>query len=327
MTHSAPTHCQRPERPRISCVVPALNEHDNLALLLPMLSDMLGKIASGWEVIVIDDGSTDATPQLLADYTAKPGFRYLQLSRNFGKEAALTAGLQAADGDVVVILDADLQHPIELIPAMLERWHAGVDTVYAVREHRDDEPWLKRIGSSIFYGILGNGGRFRIPPNAGDFRLMDRQVVDALLHLPERTRFMKGLYAWVGFKSEPILYVPAERRHGQTNFSFLRLTRFALDGITAFSTWPLRFLTAAGCLVAVASFVYGSYLIVDYFVNGNRVSGWTTIVTAMFFFAGINTMALGTIGAYIACIFDEVKQRPLYVVRQNLGRSTGADPL
>lgn len=327
MTPSAQTSCHRSERPRISCVVPSLNEHDNLSLLLPMLAALMEKIASAWEIIVVDDGSTDATPELLAAHANTPGFRYIQLSRNFGKEAALTAGLQAAEGDVVVSLDADMQHPISLIPDMLARWREGIDSVYAVRENRDDERWLKRLGSSIFYGIMAHGNRFRIPPNAGDFRLMDRQVVKALLSMPERARFMKGLYAWVGFKSEPILYTPAERLHGKTNFSLLGLASFALDGITAFSTWPLRVLTASGCAVAIASFVYGIYLIADYFLNGNQVSGWTTIVTAMFFFAGINTMALGTIGAYIACIVDEVKQRPLYLVRQNLGQSTNQDPL
>ena len=240
MTPSAPNLSSRPDRPRISCVVPALNERDNLSLLLPALAELLQKIASAWEIIVVDDGSTDDTPALLAEHAKSPGFRYVQFSRNFGKEAALTAGLEAAEGEVVICLDADLQHPIALIPDMLARWRAGVDTVYAVRKNRDDERWLKRLGSSMFYRIMGQGNRVRIPPNAGDFRLMDRQVVDALLQLPERTRFMKGLYAWVGFKGEPILYVPAERLHGQTNFSLLRLASFAVDGITAFSTWPLR---------------------------------------------------------------------------------------
>ena len=245
------------------------------------------------------------------------GFQYLQLSRNFGKEAALSAGLATASGDVVVCLDADLQHPLALIPEMLERWKAGVDTVYAVRKNRGDESWIKRVGAAIFYGILGQGQRVRIPPDAGDFRLMDRQVVDAILQLPERTRFMKGLYAWVGFKAEPILYIPAERLHGQSHFKFFQLIHFAVDGITSFSTWPLRAFNLVGSLVALLAFGYGIYLVIDYFLNGHDVSGWTTIVTGMFFFSGINLMALGTIGAYIARIFDEVKQRPLYVVKQN----------
>jgi glycosyltransferase involved in cell wall biosynthesis len=303
--------------PCLSCVVPALNEHDNLALLLPALAEMLTQISSVWEVIVVDDGSSDRTPELMNVFAGISGFQYLQLSRNFGKEAALSAGLATASGDVVVCLDADLQHPLALIPEMLERWKAGVDTVYAVRKNRGDESWLKRVGAAIFYGILGQGQRVRIPPDAGDFRLMDRQVVDALLQLPERTRFMKGLYAWVGFKAEPILYIPAERMHGRTHFNLFQLIHFAVDGITSFSTWPLRAFNLVGSLVALLAFGYGIYLVIDYFLNGHDVSGWTTIVTGMFFFSGINLMALGTIGAYIARIFDEVKQRPLYVVKQN----------
>lgn len=310
----------RSDMPRLSCVVPALNEHDNLALLLPSLAELLNQISSAWEVIVVDDGSTDMTPELMASFSRQPGFRYLQLSRNFGKEAALSAGLEAAGGEVVVCIDADLQHPLGLVPQMLERWKAGVDTVYAVKEHRDDESWIKRVGAAIFYGILGHGQRVRIPPDAGDFRLMDRQVVDALIQLPERTRFMKGLYAWVGFKAEAIPYVPAERIHGQTHFKLLQLIHFAVDGITAFSTWPLRAFNVAGSILAILAFAYGSYLVLDYFVNGTDVSGWTTIVTGMFFFSGINLIALGTIGAYIARIFDEVKQRPLYVVKRNIGQ-------
>jgi glycosyltransferase involved in cell wall biosynthesis len=311
----------RAERPRISCVVPALNEHDSLLLLLPEMAELLGQISSAWEIIVVDDGSTDGTPQLMTTYvTGNPGVYYLQLSRNFGKEAALSAGLEVSAGEVVICIDADLQHPLTLIPEMLERWQAGVDTVYAVKRNRDDESWLKRVGVSIFYGILGQGQKVRIPPDAGDFRLMDKQVVDALIRLPERTRFMKGLYAWVGFKAEPMLYVPAERLHGHSHFNLLQLIRFAVDGITAFSTWPLRTFNLVGSLIAMLSFAYGAYLVIDYLVNGHDVSGWTTIVTGMFFFSGINLMALGTMGAYIARIFDEVKQRPLYVVKRNIGQ-------
>jgi len=299
--------------------VPGLNEHDNLVLLLPVLTELMNQISRRWEIIVVDDGSTDRTPELMAAYAQNPGFRYLQLSRNFGKEAALSAGLEASAGEVVVCLDADMQHPPTLIPQMLARWQAGIDSVYAVRENRDDESWLKRLGTSVFYRILGNSKRVSIPANAGDFRLMDRQVVDALINLPERTRFMKGLYAWVGFKSEPIPYTPAERAHGKSNFRLFQLISFAIDGITAFSTWPLRALNIVGSLLAVMSFIYGLFLIAEYFVEGQVVSGWTTIVTAMFFFSGINLIALGTISAYIGRIFDEVKQRPLYVIKQQIG--------
>ena len=305
--------------PRVSCIIPALNECANLKVILPALEAILDSNSSEWEVIVIDDGSTDGTPDFMDERSTCPGFRYLQLSRNFGKEAALSAGLEAATGDVVICLDADLQHPPALIPQMLDKWKAGADAVYAVRANRDDESRTKRLGSSLLYFILGRGNKVKIPADAGDFRLMDRKVINALTQLPERTRFMKGLYAWVGFKTESIEYLPPERLHGETNFSFLRLVRFALDGITAFSTWPLQVLSLLGGAIAFLSFTYGTYLILEYMLVGNGVSGWTTIVTAMLFFSGINLLGLGVIGAYIGRIFDEVKQRPLYLVRKNTG--------
>ncbi len=304
---------------RVSCVVPALNECNNLKVLLPALAAVLDAHCPAWEILVVDDGSRDDTPEFMAQKATEPGFGYVQLSRNFGKEAALSAGLEAASGDAVICLDADLQHPPALIPDMLAKWRAGADTVYAVRANRDDESIAKRLGSSLLYFILGRGSRVRIPADAGDFRLMDKRVVDALLQLPERTRFMKGLYAWVGFKSEAIEYLPPERLHGESHFSLLRLVRFAIDGITAFSTWPLQILSLLGATIALASFGYGTSLIVEYMLIGNQVSGWTTIVTAMFFFSGVNLLALGVIGAYIGRIFDEVKARPLYFVRQKIG--------
>ena len=306
--------------PSASCIVPGLNECDNLRVLLPSLAAILEAHSSAWEVIVVDDGSTDATAELMASWTARPGFRYLQLSRNFGKEAALSAGLEAAEGEVVVSLDADLQHPPALIPAMIERWRAGADVVCAVRENRDDESSLKRYGASLLYLILGSADGVTISPDVGDFRLMDRQVVLALLQLPERTRFMKGLYAWVGFTTEAIEYLPPERLHGSTRFDFFRLLRLAVDGITAFSTWPLRALSILGLVVALLAFAYGSYLVLEYMIIGNQVSGWTTIVTAMLFLSGVNLLGLGVIGAYVSRIFNEVKQRPLYVLRQDLGK-------
>jgi glycosyltransferase involved in cell wall biosynthesis len=305
--------------PKVSCIVPALNECKNLRVLLPALEAVLDSRSSAWEIIVVDDGCTDDTPEFMAELTTRAGYRYLQLSRNFGKEAALSAGLEAAQGDVMISLDADLQHPPALIPEMLDKWAAGADTVHAVRAHREDESVIKRFGSSLLYFILRRGTKVKIPADAGDFRLMDRKVVDALIKLPERTRFMKGLYAWVGFKSESIEYMPPERLHGKTTFNFLRLVHFAIDGITSFSTWPLRALSLTGASVAFLSFAYGAFLILEYLFVGNEVSGWTTIVTAMLFFSGINLLALGVIGAYVGRIFEEVKQRPLYLLRRETG--------
>lgn len=301
---------------RVSCVVPGLNEYDNLCVLLPQLQALLQTLEISWEIIVVDDGSSDQTPSLMAQWTRQPGFAYVQLSRNFGKEAALTAGLEAAQGDVIVLLDADLQHPTSLIPAMLQRWQAGADNIYAVRHNREDESWIKRTGSALFYRLLSSSQRIKVPPNAGDFRLMDRQVVDALLRLPERTRLMKGLYAWVGFAAEPLEYTPHERAHGTSHFSTMKLLRLALDGITAFTTWPLRLVSSLGILLAILSFIYGMFLVFEYLRDGNSVSGWTTLVTLQLFSSGIILISIGIVGEYLSRIFDEVKGRPLYLVRQ-----------
>jgi glycosyltransferase involved in cell wall biosynthesis len=305
---------------RISCVVPCLNECDNLRVLLPALMRMLGRLCTSWEVIVTDDGSTDGTPELMHDWSAIEGFRYVRLSRNFGKEAALSAGLEASTGDVVICLDADMQHPPALIPQMLDRWRAGADMVYAVRQNRDSESWFKRLGSHMFYRLLSEGRGVDVPAHAGDFRLMDRRVVQAINALPERTRFMKGLYAWVGFQAEALPYTPDERVHGATRYNKRKLVRLAFAGLTAFTTWPLRIVSMIGVGLSLLSFAYGCYLVVDFWMYGNAISGWTTIVAALMFFAGINLLSLGVVGEYVGRIFDEVKGRPLYVVREQRGK-------
>lgn len=309
----------------LSCIVPCKNEAKNLELLLPRLSQLLPTLGMNWEVVLIDDGSTDATAAIGAAWARQPGFRLVQLSRNFGKEAAITAGLEAAHGGVVAILDADLQHPPELIGDMLARWRNGADVVYAVREDRSDESFVKRTGTRLFYRLMNLGDRFDIPAGAGDFRLMDRAAVDALLALPERRRFMKGLYAWVGFKSEAIPYTPEARAHGRTNYSFRRLFSLSLDGLTSFTTWPLRIVSVIGGIMALAGFAYGAFITVNYFLNGNEVSGWTTIVVTMMLFFGMQMLFTGIIGEYVGRIFEEVKQRPVYVVRRELGRGLQDD--
>ncbi|MFD4840285.1 glycosyltransferase family 2 protein [Achromobacter sp. NPDC058515] len=307
----------------VTCVIPCLNESENLRVLLPMLRNRLAALCSSWEVIVADDGSTDDTEALMAQWTGHDGFRYVQLSRNFGKEAALSAGLEAAGGDVVICLDADLQHPPALIEQMLARWAAGAEMVYAVRETRAGESWIKRSGARWFYRLLSSARGVDVPAHAGDFRLMDRGVVDALIALPERTRFMKGLYAWVGFKGEALPYTPDERMHGDSRYGGLRLFRLALDGLTAFTTWPLRLVSLVGVAFAAVALAYAAFLVGDYLKSGNPVSGWTTIVTAVLFFAGVNLISLGVVGEYVARIFDEVKGRPLFVVRRRQGRPAG----
>ena len=310
----------RSPNPRLSCVIPCRNELANLDLLLPHLSSVLESLGIPWEIVLVDDGSTDGTPALLASWSQLPGFRSLQLSRNFGKEAALTAGLQTALGDVIVMMDADLQHPPGLIPELLEQWRRGADVVYAVRENRRDEGRLKRLGVKWFYALVNAADRFEVPANAGDFRLMDRAAVDALLALPERNRFMKGLYAWVGFDAVALPYVPQQRASGTSHFNLWRLLRLSLDGLTAFTTWPLRAVSVTGFALAFMAFVYGGYLSLSYLVLGHDVSGWTTIVVSLLFFAGVQLISVGILGEYIGRIFEEVKARPLFIVKRELGQ-------
>jgi glycosyltransferase involved in cell wall biosynthesis len=304
---------------RISCVVPCYNEALNLQRLLPALGETLGRLSAAWEVVLVDDGSTDGTAGLLREWSAKSGYRVLQLSRNFGKEAALTAGLQAAHGDVVIMMDADLQHPVGVLPALLEHWRRGADVVYAVRSHRDDETARKRLGTRLFYAFVNFSERFELPPDAGDFRLMDRAVVNALLAMPERNRFMKGLYAWVGFDAVAVPYEPLPRATGRSHFDSLRLLRLALDGLTAFTTWPLRAVSVVGYALAILAFLYGSYLTVSHLMFGNVVSGWTTIVVTLLFFSGVQLVSIGVLGEYVGRIFEEVKARPLFIVKSESG--------
>jgi glycosyltransferase involved in cell wall biosynthesis len=310
----------RSQPPRLSCVIPCYNEAPNLRLLLPLLAQHLSACTGEWEVILVNDGSRDDTPAVFDEWTQRPGFRGIEFSRNFGKEAALTAGLQAANGDVVVLMDSDMQHPPGLVPDMIAQWQGGADVVYALRANRDDESLFKQLGTRAFYRLINAKSRFHVPPDAGDFRLMDRTVVDALLALPERNRFMKGLYAWVGFKSVAIPYEPAERAEGQSHYSALKLIAFSIDGLTAFTTWPLRVASISGIVMAILGFLYGAFITVDYFLNGNSVSGWTTIIVLLLFFVGLQLISLGILGEYIARIFEEVKDRPLFVVRRSRGK-------
>jgi glycosyltransferase involved in cell wall biosynthesis len=309
----------RPSRPAISCVVPAFNEAVNLAHLLTGLTAQLAELSDRWEVIVIDDGSRDATPAVMAPWLTRPGVRYVRLSRNFGKEAALTAGIDRAAGDVVLLMDADLQHPTSLVPQMLAAWVRGADMVCAARASRADETWAKRLGTALFYRLVNRDSAVPIPVDAGDFRLMDRRVVDALKSLPERNRFMKGLYAWVGFQNEIIPYAPDERHAGSSSFSMRRLAKLAFTGVTAFTNAPLRLWSAVGTLIALGALAFGLWIVIEHFAFGNDVPGWATLVASTMFFSGVQLLSIGILGEYVGRIFDEVKQRPVYVVGSEAG--------
>lgn len=310
-----------PKLTSLSCIIPCLNERDNLNALLPELLAMLQAQGCAYEILVVDDGSTDATPEVMRHWTTlHPQIVYLRLSRNFGKEAALTAGLEASRGQVVVCMDADMQHPPSLVPDMLERWREGAQMIYAVRATREDETLFKRIGTRLFYKLMRTSNGLYVPENAGDFRLMDRAVVDALLRLPERDRFMKGLFAWVGFEAEAIPYTPPERLYGTSRFKPAKLFRFAVDGLTAFTTWPLRLLSITGLALSLLSFLYGLFIIVSHLLYGDPVRGWATLITVVLFFAGVNLISIGVVGEYVARIFTEVKGRPVYILRDQQGQ-------
>ncbi|MEO8311887.1 MAG: glycosyltransferase family 2 protein, partial [Caldimonas sp.] len=294
--------------PSISCILPALNEGASLHALLAELSKELRRHFERWEIIVVNDGSSDDTELKVAPWLKGRGVRYVSLSRNFGKEAALTAGLDRARGDLVLLMDADLQHPPALVAQMLRAWREGADMVYTVRATRGDESFLKKLGTRVFYRVVNAGSAVPIPANAGDFRLLDRSVVEALKSLPERNRFMKGLYAWVGFRSVAVAYEPNERFAGDTSFSMRGLSRLAITGVTAFTNAPLRLWSAIGAAIAIGALLAGLWIIVEHYTFGADVPGWATLAVSALFFSGVQLLSIGILGEYVGRIFDEVKQ-------------------
>lgn len=306
--------------PAISCVIPAYNEARNLGVVVPAILDTLLTLSRRVELIVVDDGSRDDTPEVMRALCATHAqLRYLRLSRNFGKEPALTAGIDAALGDVLILMDADGQHPVALLPDMFQKWQHGADVVYAVRQSREDQSSLQVSLTGLFYKLVNFGNRVKIPANAGDFRLMDRKVVDALKSLPERNRFMKGLYAWVGFNSTAIDYEPLPRADGRSNFGLRGSLSLALTGILAFSIAPLRALTMVGLILSAIALSYGAWVVGEYFITGIAVPGYATIVVGMMFFSGIQLLSIGVLAEYVGRIYEEVKQRPPYLISQRLG--------
>ena len=301
--------------------MPAFNEARNLGVVVPQTLAALHRLSPLAELIVVDDGSNDDTASVMQGLCAAHAqVVYFRLSRNFGKESALTAGLDMARGDVVVLMDADGQHPTSLLPEMLSKWKQGADVVYAVRRTRDDQSALHAGLIGLFYKLINWGSHIEIPANAGDFRLMDRQVVNALNALPERNRFMKGLYAWVGFNSTAIDYEPLPRADGLSNFGLGGSFSLALTGMVAFSTAPLRLLTWLGLLMAAASLAYSAWVVVEYFMWGIAVPGYATLVVGMMFLSGIQLLSIGILAEYVGRIYEEVKRRPCYIVAQRSGQ-------
>lgn len=313
--------------PSISCVIPAFNEARNLNNLLAEILVTLTNLSERVELIVVDDGSRDNTAAVMQDVCRQhPQVVYLKLSRNFGKEPALTAGIEAAQGDVVVLMDGDGQHPVSLVPDMLAKWREGADVVYAIRSTRHDQSNLQITLTRWFYKLVNLGNRVKIPANAGDFRLMDRQVVEALKRLTERNRFMKGLYAWVGFNSTAIDYEPLPRTVGSSHFGLRGSLSLAFTGILAFSIAPLRAMTVTGLFLSMLALGYGLWVVGEYFITGIAVPGYATIVVGMMFFSGIQLLSIGVLAEYVGRIYEEVKQRPNYLVSQRIGSGLPAAP-
>ncbi len=304
---------------RLTVIVPVFNEAAGLPAFWARISAVLDTLADTvtGDLLFIDDGSRDdslAVIQALAMRDARVG--YLALSRNFGKEIAMSAGLDFADGDWVVLIDADLQDPPELIPTLLAKAREGFDTVYARRAARLGEGLTKRATASVFYRLMGRlSRRVEIPADTGDYRVISRRAVLALRQIKERNRFMKGLFAWIGFPSAAVTYVRDPRSEGVSSFSLWRLWNFALDGITSFSTAPLKLATYAGMLVAMLAFVAGGFIILKTLIYGDPVPGFPTLMVTLLFFSGLQLLFIGVIGEYLARLFDEAKQRPLYLLK------------
>jgi glycosyltransferase involved in cell wall biosynthesis len=299
----------------VSIVVPAFNEQEVLPLFHRRLLASLKKLHARWEIIYVDDGSTDHTAAILKQlHSVTENVGVLQLSRNFGKEQAMTAGLKQAQGNAVIIIDADLQDPPELIPAMVARWREGADVINMRRSSRQGESAFKRATAHCFYRIINKLSREEIPADVGDFRLFSRRVVDALNQLNESNRFMKGLFAWVGFNQVIMDYHRDPRAAGETKWNYWKLWNFAIEGITSFTTAPLKVATYAGFISAITAFCYAFYFVFKTVFIGDAVSGFPTLIITILMLGGLQLMAIGVVGEYLGRIFIESKNRPLFLV-------------
>ena len=305
--------------PSLSVVVPAFNEEAVLNAFHRRLAAVLDALQVRAEIVYVNDGSSDATRSLLVALRETDArVAVIDLSRNFGKEIAMSAGLDHAQGDAVVIIDADLQDPPELIPDMVRAWREGFDVVLMRRKSRAQETWFKKATAHAFYRAIGRMGTIDIPENVGDFRLLSRRAVAALRRFPERSRFMKGLFAWIGFPCREIEYDRMGRHSGKTKWNYWRLWNFALEGITSFSVVPLKIASYVGFATALFAFAYGVYVIAKTLLYGDPARGYPTLIVVVLFLGGLQLMALGIIGEYLARMFIEVKQRPLYLIQEFL---------
>ena len=315
-----------PEQPELSVVIPAFNEERNVAPMHERLVAALDEVVDGLEILYVDDGSADATwDRVQALATVDPRVRGLRFARNFGHQAALTAGVDAARGKALVIIDGDLQDPPEVIPEMVARWREGFEVVYGQREEREGETWFKLMTAKAFYRILRGITHIEIPVDTGDFRLMGPRAVEAFRALPERNRFIRGLVSWIGFSQTAVLYKRQARQVGETKFPVRKMLRFALDGITSFSFFPLRLATWTGFAVSLFAFLY---IVVVLVLKATGVSwlGYTSLMASILFLGGVQLLMIGIMGEYLARIFDEVKRRPLYLVGESTDGESSVVP-
>jgi len=311
---------------KLSVVVPLLNEQDNLVPLYEQVSAVLRDLGADYEFIFVDDGSTDESAARIAALHARdPRVKLLSFSRNFGHQTALSAGLDHATGDSVISMDADLQHPPDVIPQLVARWRAGYDIVYTVRQSTDDVGLVLRLVSGAFYRVFRWLSRLDLPANTADFRLLDRKVVLALRTLRERTRFLRGLTRWVGYRSIGVPYRARARLSGTRKYTYRSMFRFALDATLSFSTFPLRLAVYLGALEALLGVLYAFFAFLSWLLVGNVVPGWTSVIILVAIVGGIQLLLTGIIGLYIGKIYEETKQRPLYIVREAIGFETSVE--
>jgi glycosyltransferase involved in cell wall biosynthesis len=307
-------------QPELSVVVPVLNESENIKPLLQRLEPILQGAARSYEIIFVDDGSSDNTLDILrALNRTDRRVTAISFSRNFGKEIAIAAGLDHATGKAAIIMDADLQHPPETVAEFIAKWREGYKNVFGQRRDRYADSPLRRALTRRFYHLFDIFGETNLPPGAGDFRLLDRQAIEAIARMRERARFSKGLYAWIGFKSMGVPYDVAERAAGMSKFSYRKLTRFALDGLMSFSTIPLRVWTYIGFIISFFSLSLTAFFLLRTMVYGVDVPGFASLIVSLTFFSGIQLLSLGVLGEYVGRIFAEVKRRPLYLIAERIG--------
>ena len=306
---------------KVSILIPCYNEEASLPLLYPELVKLMDEKSDyEWEILFVNDGSKDNTINIIKELREKDNrVCYVDLSRNFGKENAMLAGFDFVTGDCMVILDADLQDPPSLIREMMKYWEEGYDDVYAKRNNRGKESWLRKNFSLLFYAILQKSTRFEILKNVGDFRLLDRCCIEALKRLRENERYTKGMFCWIGYRKKEIIFDRGDRAAGQSNWNFMSLFNLAIDGITSFTTTPLRFASIFGFMIAFFAFILMMYYLIKTIIWGDNIQGFPTLITVILFLGGVQLLSIGILGEYLGRIFNETKNRPVYLVKEYNG--------